>query len=108
MGLNHEEIVERSKQEVELFGEPNEWVKKQEFPTDKTDNKTEREDKATVAAVEHPGVISKRIKVSKLLEPKRKGHPLIRVEKIVKEVVGTVRKKLGRINSDKIIENSRE
>ena len=108
MGLNHEEIVERSQQEIELFGEPNDWVKKQEFPTDKTDNRTEREEKARVAAVDHPGVVSKRINISKILEPKRKGHPLIRVEKIVKEVVGIFRKKKDRLDSNKIIENAQE
>lgn len=108
MGLNHEEIIERSKQEIELFGEPNEWVKKQEFPTTKQDNRTEREEKAKVAAEDHKGVISGRIKIAKILEPKRKGHPLIRAEKIVKEVIGIFRKKKDRLDSDKIIENSRE
>lgn len=108
MSLNHEEIIERSKQEIELFGEPNDWVKKQEFPTSKVNNRTEREEKAKVAAVDNPGVISGRIKVSKILEPKRKGHPLIKVEKIVKEVVGLFRKKEDRINADKIIENLKD
>jgi len=108
MVLNHEEIIERSKQEIELFGEPNEWVKKQEFPTHKQNNKTEREDKAKVAAVDNPGVISGRIKIAKVLEPKRKGHPLIRVEKIVKEVVGFFRKDKNRLDVDKIIDKSKE